>query len=65
VLVRTLAYFGYGDVIQRCDTEVQRNIIHGTTLEIVWTVLPSLVLVVVALHFGITTLNYVTVAKIS
>lgn len=45
VLSRTLFYF-YNPVIDVSDS---KKVVHGTTIEIVWTVLPSLILVVVAL----------------
>jgi cytochrome c oxidase subunit 2 len=45
VLWRTLYYF-YQPTI---DVTSSRKVVHGTTIEIIWTVLPSLILVVVAL----------------
>lgn len=45
VLGRTLFYF-QGD---RIDTTVSQKVVHGTAIEIIWTVLPSLILVVVAM----------------
>jgi cytochrome c oxidase subunit 2 len=45
VLARTLYFF----VNPTIDIEQSRKVVHGTFIEIVWTVLPSLILVVVAL----------------
>jgi cytochrome c oxidase subunit 2 len=45
VLVRTLYFFGYDST----DAGTGKNVVHGTVLEIVWTVLPSVILIVVAL----------------
>lgn len=45
VLARTLYY--YSDMTT--DTSDSRNVVHGTTIEIIWTVVPSLILLVVAL----------------
>jgi len=46
VLIRTLFYFkqndSYNDVLSR-------SVVHGTTIEIIWTVVPSLILIIVAL----------------
>lgn len=45
VLARTLAYFNK----PAFSVEKSRQVVHGTVIEIIWTVLPSLILVVVAL----------------
>lgn len=45
VLFRTLFYFWQPSV----SVEDSTKVVHGTVIEIVWTVLPSLILVVVAL----------------
>ena len=45
VLARTLAYFHKPTF----NVDKSRQIVHGTAIEIIWTVLPSLILVVVAL----------------
>ena len=49
VMARTIWYFN--GVVTNINQSVSysRNIVHGTTIEIIWTVLPSLILVVVAL----------------
>jgi cytochrome c oxidase subunit 2 len=46
VLVRTLYFF---DIGATTDTSHSRGVVHGTAIEIIWTVIPSLILVVVAL----------------
>ena len=50
VLYRTLFYFATNskdnDVKQKM---ISRSVVHGTTIEIIWTVVPSLILIVVAL----------------
>lgn len=46
VMVRTLYYF------QRTTESISsksRFVVHGTTIEIIWTVIPSLILIIVAL----------------
>lgn len=48
VMTRTLHYFS-GVVTNTTNSNYNRHIVHGTTIEIIWTVLPSLILVVVAL----------------
>lgn len=49
VLARTL-YFFTGSVTDILQTSnYSRHIVHGTTIEIIWTVLPSVILIVVAL----------------
>ena len=45
VLVRTLQFFNFTS----SNTGTAKNVVHGTTLEIVWTVLPSVILIIVAL----------------
>ena len=45
VLVRTLLFFHSSSP----TNGIARNVVHGTTIEIIWTVLPSLILIVVAL----------------
>lgn len=46
VLARTLFYFKKND----CYNDIlSRSVVHGTTIEIIWTVVPSLILIVVAL----------------
>jgi cytochrome c oxidase subunit 2 len=45
VLVRTLYFFNSESV----NADTGKNVVHGTILEIVWTVLPSVILIVVAL----------------
>jgi cytochrome c oxidase subunit 2 len=45
VLVRTLMFFN----LQSLDANSGKNVVHGTVLEIVWTVLPSIILIIVAL----------------
>jgi len=45
VMGRTLYFFGYNSN----DASAGKNVVHGTVLEIVWTVLPSVILIVVAL----------------
>jgi cytochrome c oxidase subunit 2 len=45
VLVRTLYFFNSESV----NADTGKNVVHGTVLEIVWTVLPSVILIVVAL----------------
>jgi len=46
VLGRTLYYFQYSS----SNDDVQsRSVVHGTLIEVVWTVVPSLILIVVAL----------------
>jgi cytochrome c oxidase subunit 2 len=44
-MARTLIYFN----TNASTTGIASNVVHGTFIEIVWTVLPSLILVVVAL----------------
>jgi cytochrome c oxidase subunit 2 len=46
VLGRTLMIFKYDESRQN---DPSRLVVHGTTIEIIWTVIPSLILVVVAL----------------
>lgn len=46
VLFRTLASFKYSESRKE---DLSRLVVHGTTIEIIWTVIPSLILVVVAL----------------
>ena len=45
VLVRTLYYFNSNSI----NANLAANVVHGTVIEIVWTVIPSLILIVVAL----------------
>ena len=45
VLMRTLFYFG----VDSSDAGAGKNVVHGTAIEIIWTVIPSLILIVVAL----------------
>jgi len=45
LMVRTIVFFSYDSK----DANTAKNVVHGTTLEIVWTVIPSLILIVVAL----------------
>ena len=45
VLMRTLLYFSEHSSYAGSG----KNVVHGTTIEIIWTVLPSLILIVVAL----------------
>jgi cytochrome c oxidase subunit 2 len=45
IMARTLYFFD----INSADAGKGQNVVHGTVLEIVWTVLPSLILIVVAL----------------
>ena len=47
-MARTLYYFT-GVVSNTSNNSYSRHIVHGTAIEIIWTVLPSLILVVVAL----------------
>ena len=49
VLGRTIYFFSGAVTDKQHSAAYSRNIVHGTTIEIVWTVLPSLILVVVAL----------------
>jgi cytochrome c oxidase subunit 2 len=47
VLLRCVYYFDYNSSV---DIESDSNlVVHGTTIEIVWTVIPSLVLIMIAL----------------
>ena len=46
VLLRTLYFF---DVDSGTDISKSQGVVHGTAIEIIWTVVPSLILVVVAL----------------
>jgi len=48
VMIRTLHYFS-GVVTNTTNSNYTRHIVHGTAIEIIWTVLPSVILVVVAL----------------
>lgn len=45
VLSRTLSYFTKNTI----NIDHSKKIVHGTTIEIIWTVLPSVILVIVAL----------------
>ena len=45
VMARTLIYFNS----ESSDAGIAAHVVHGTTIEIIWTVIPSLILVVVAL----------------
>jgi cytochrome c oxidase subunit 2 len=45
VMGRTLQYFEYNSSDAGCGS----NVVHGTTIEIIWTVIPSLILIIVAL----------------
>ena len=45
VMVRTLWYFH----INATTAGIASNVVHGTVIEIIWTVIPSLILIVVAL----------------
>ena len=46
VLARTLYVFQQRSIN---DNNPSRLVVHGTTIEIIWTVVPSLILVVIAL----------------
>lgn len=46
VLLRTLFFFRYNEF--KTDFSSQ-SVIHGTTIEVIWTVIPSLILIIVAL----------------
>lgn len=45
ILARTLVYYSASSN----ENQTARSVVHGTTIEIIWTLLPSLILVVVAL----------------
>ena len=45
VLTRTLFFYSGGSA----DIRESRNVVHGTIVEIVWTILPSVILIIVAL----------------
>jgi len=45
VLLRTLTFFASDSK----DADSGKNVVHGTAIEIIWTVIPSLILIVVAL----------------
>jgi cytochrome c oxidase subunit 2 len=45
VLLRTLSFFGYNSK----DADSGKNVVHGTAIEIILTVIPSVVLIIVAL----------------
>ena len=45
VMARTLQYFQMDSV----NANLAGNVVHGTVIEIIWTVIPSLILIVVAL----------------
>jgi cytochrome c oxidase subunit 2 len=45
VVLRTIGYFSNSDNLNTGS----RAVVHGTTIEIIWTVIPSLILIVVAL----------------
>ena len=45
LMYRTLYYFNSSSIYAGLNT----NVVHGTVLEIVWTIIPSLILIVVAL----------------
>lgn len=45
VLIRTLYFFGWNS--QYANTG--KSVVHGTAIEIIWTVLPSIILIIVAL----------------
>ena len=50
ILIRTLFYFKQKSLlIGNNSYTLSRSIVHGTTIEIIWTVIPSLILIVVAL----------------
>jgi cytochrome c oxidase subunit 2 len=46
VLARTLYFYSDSAI---SSTESSRDVVHGTAIEIIWTVIPSLILLVVAL----------------
>mmetsp|Transcript_66825 Transcript_66825/g.111034 ORF Transcript_66825/g.111034 Transcript_66825/m.111034 type:complete len:92 (+) Transcript_66825:737-1012(+) len=46
IMGRTLYYFNYNP--QHADIS-SRSVVHGTAIEIIWTAVPSLILVIVAL----------------
>jgi cytochrome c oxidase subunit 2 len=46
VMIRTLYFFRYSEKNMKSPN---RLVVHGTTIEIIWTVVPSLILIVVAL----------------
>ena len=48
IMGRTLTYFSF-DKAALSDPVRGNNVVHGTLIEIIWTVIPSLILVVVAL----------------
>jgi cytochrome c oxidase subunit 2 len=45
VLLRTLTFFAANSK----DADTGKSVVHGTAIEIIWTVIPSLILIVVAL----------------
>jgi cytochrome c oxidase subunit 2 len=45
VMTRTLLYFH----IDSKDANIGANVVHGTVIEIIWTVIPSVILIIVAL----------------
>jgi cytochrome c oxidase subunit 2 len=50
VLARTIYFYTFSVTDSRqADSNYSRNIVHGTAIEVIWTVIPSLILIVVAL----------------
>jgi cytochrome c oxidase subunit 2 len=49
VMAKTLSRFATEDSSVRINDTLSQSVVHGTTIEIIWTVIPSLILVVVAL----------------
>lgn len=45
VLIRTLYFFNSSS----SNASIGKNVVHGTVIEIIWTVLPSVILIIVAL----------------
>lgn len=45
VLIRTLYFFNSSS----SNASIGKNVVHGTAIEIIWTVLPSVILIIVAL----------------
>jgi len=48
IMFRTIYFYNQSST-DIFNTNFSRNIVHGTTIEIIWTVIPSLILVIVAL----------------
>jgi cytochrome c oxidase subunit 2 len=45
VMGRTFSFFKENSI----NSGVAKNVVHGTTIEIIWTVIPSVILIIVAL----------------